>query len=194
MKERELVAGGFYRHFKNKLYQVKCVAYHSETKEKMVVYQALYGDFSVYVRPYDMFMGEVNRVKYPDAGQRYRFEQVFLRGEDSDISADAQKKEITADNYMDAEKPGDNSVISDTGADVTDGEADERLMRFLDAESYAQKLGVLSALKNNLDDKLIDAMAASMDVEILPGNSEERYVSLRKCIQARAKYECTRLR
>lgn len=194
MKERELVIGGFYRHFKDKLYQVKCVAYHSETKEKMVVYQALYGDFSVYVRPYDMFMSEVDRVKYPDAGQLYRFEQVFLRGEDSDISADAQKKEMTADNDMDAEKPEDNLTISDTGERVTDGEVDERLMRFLDAESYAQKLEVLSTLKNNLDDKLIDAMAVSMDVEILPGNLEERYVSLRKCIQAHAKYECTRLR
>ena len=101
---------------------------------------------------------------------------------------------MTADNDMDAEKPEDNSIISGTGADATDEEVDERLMRFLDAESYSQKLEVISALKNNLDNKLLDAMAVSMDVEILPGNLEERYVSLRKCIQARAKYECTRLR
>lgn len=70
--------GAFYRHFKNKLYQMVGVALHSETGEQMVVYQAHYGDCQMYVRPLELFMSLVDREKYPDSGQRYRFEEVTL--------------------------------------------------------------------------------------------------------------------
>ena len=66
---RELKLKGIYKHYKGDLYIVEDIAYHSETEEKMVVYRALYGNNELWVRPYEMFLDEVNK-----NGQKYRFE------------------------------------------------------------------------------------------------------------------------
>lgn len=78
--DRELKIHGIYRHFKGKIYIVEDVAYDSETEEEMVVYRALYGEYKLWVRPLKMFLSEVDHEKYPDVEQKYRFEEVDLKG------------------------------------------------------------------------------------------------------------------
>ena len=74
MEFRTPKKGEIYKHFKGDYYLVKGVVIHSETKERMVLYQALYGNGLTYVRPYDMFVEKVDKVKYPNVKQEYRFE------------------------------------------------------------------------------------------------------------------------
>ena len=75
MNDLEVVVGGIYRHFKGSKMLVIAIAKHSETLDKMVVYQHLDTN-EIWVRPYDMFISKVDKEKYPNVEQEYRFELI----------------------------------------------------------------------------------------------------------------------
>lgn len=71
---RRLKIHGIYKHFKGNLYFIEDVATNTENNEKCVIYRALYGNHSLFVRPLNMFLSEIDHIKYPEIKQKYRFE------------------------------------------------------------------------------------------------------------------------
>ena len=75
----EIKPGDKYIHFKGHLYEIVCVALHTETDEDTVVYKAMH-DGKIYARPLNMFLSPVDKEKYPDVKQKMRFEKVLWDG------------------------------------------------------------------------------------------------------------------
>lgn len=194
-----------YKHFKGNLYQVVTIAEHSETGEQLVIYQALYGDFRTYARPLAMFTGEVDREKYPEVTQRFRFE---LQG----AEADRQARETDAVSGAQTEAAQATSPVSPAAATqatstgtqpvavtvqpVEDEEPalDPLVLEFLDADSYEEKLNILAGLHHRITNEMITTMAISCDIEVNDGELEDRYEELKNCLLTMEKFECNRLR
>ncbi len=182
---REIRAGQFYRHFKGGLYQVAAVATHTETGEKLVVYQALYGDYGVYARPYEMFNSEVDREKYPDAGQTYRFELV----EPESVSRPEQPAEQKAEQESPKEAEAEQKP-----AEQEDGGVNPILLEFLDADTLEQKLHILTVYRNKMDESLLNSIAISLDLVVEKKGLQEMYDEIINCLSMMKHFECNRFR
>lgn len=197
-----------YKHFKGNLYQITAVAQHTETDEMLVVYQALYGDFKTYARPLQMFLSEVDREKYPDVRQRYRFElqsenadrqrerdESFARTAEAAKTAKAAEAERGAQAQAAAGAEADSAAVQ-AGPGETEEELclDPQVLEFLDADSYEQRLNILAGLHHRITDDMITTMAVACDIEVPDGETEERFASLKSCLLTLEKFECNRLR
>ena len=194
-KERTLpVPGEFYRHFKNRFYQIVTIAYHSETSEPMVVYQALYGEFKVWVRPLSMFMEEVDHVKYPEADQTYRFEKV----ERSELAAVCQTpvEEVTQKVSETISEKVLEEVLEETSEEMNPEteKIDARVMEFLDTDDFDTRYNILVSMRDDITDMQINTLAVALDVVIPEGDITDRYEQLKHCLRTRQKYESSRLR
>ena len=189
MMDRTPKPGEFYRHFKNKLYQIVTVATHSETGEKLVIYQALYDNFGVYARPLDMFVSEVDHEKYPDVKQKYRFERITPQTKQTDTQVKSEAVRQSA-----AKMPEAGSVqVQTSKAQVADADEDQapnpQLIKFLDADTLEEKYNILVSMSDTITDRLLDDMAVVMDVVLPEAPLMERYEDLKNIIRTRQHYE-----
>jgi len=183
-----------YRYFKGNLYQIRCLAKDSETGETMVVYQAMYGDFQIYVSPLSSFMEEIDRQKYPNADGHYRFELSGARdigpsaaqAPDTEMKTGAQ--EVWKPEREEKEAADEDAAIRE------ELNIDPLVLRFLDADSYERRLEILSMLHSRIDHNMINTMAVAVDVEIKEGEIEDRYEELKNCLLTLERFECNRLR
>ena len=182
--ERLVRPGQFYKHFKDKQYQIITVAEHSETGEKMVVYQALYGDFRTYVRPYEMFVSEVDREKYPHVTQKYRFELIN--------SENFGNTEVKPEKSETAEVKEEVADICESDSELAGVNPD--LLAFLDLDTLAEKLEMFRDLRKRIDDHLLDSIAASLDIVVEEGPLPQRYQEVLNCLETMEHFECSRFR
>ena len=208
---REIRQGQFYRHFKGGLYQVMAIATHSETKEKMVVYQALYGDYGIYVRPYDMFASEVDHEKYPQVKQVYRFTQVHPEEENARVevesaleltNVDSEQLEIPdlkeVENVQSMKSPVqildpvEMSAKEPPAKEPSEQEPPEQepqadginpiLLEFLDADTLEEKMHIMTFYRNQMDEALLNSIAISLDLVVDKKGLQETYDEIMNCL------------
>ncbi|MCI8924043.1 MAG: DUF1653 domain-containing protein [Lachnospiraceae bacterium] len=186
-----------YRHFKGNLYRIVTLAKHSETGEELVIYQALYGDYQVYAREISMFLGPVDKVKYPDAQQDCRFELCDELIQAPGVKNRDVKSRYGFDGQEDMEVPKQQEAAIRAASAQEENEElniDPLVLEYLDADSYGERLNILTALQHRITDEMINTMAIAIDHEIEEGDTQERYEELKNCLLTLERFECNRLR
>ncbi|MCR4851291.1 MAG: DUF1653 domain-containing protein [Lachnospiraceae bacterium] len=177
-----ILPGQIYRHFKGNEYEVICVARHTESEEDLVIYRSVKNPDAIYARPMEMFTSEVDKDKYPEAGQELRFEPVS-----------GDNNATTANKQTDDKNSSFESEFINAGSEQIPG-IDPGVLAFLDTDDFEKKFNILSDMHGRVDESMLNTMAFSVDFEFNEGSVEDKYNELLNCISLRAKFECSRLR
>ncbi|MBR1628122.1 MAG: DUF1653 domain-containing protein [Lachnospiraceae bacterium] len=233
--------GEIYRYYKGGMVQINGFATHTQTGERLVVYQELFGRFAVFASPFSRFVGQLDFKKHPTCPDRFRFTFVSdpslsvstssapVQGEVEEASlvprADqpmtagqsgvGQSMVVTGTAHVPQQSSGQGMPTTptvETGrphpanenpmADknhqqpVNEESISDLMLAFLDERDFEKKEEILSemATRPDLNDNIIDNLAAALDVVIDEGPLDRRFTQLRFCVRTRARFENTRLR
>lgn len=171
-----------YKHFKGNCYQIICIATDSEDGEKVVVYQGLYAPYKIYSRKLDMFMEPVDRTKYPDASQEYRFELLDEDGFVVNINREENKEtqevniiesDTNSDNNTELESNDDHSEVSEEKLDIKDKSSDFKPRMDEKKAEEIKTRREQAAMINPILAKFLDASSDDEQLEIVVKYREE---------------------
>lgn len=168
--------GEIYRHFKGNLYEIVIIARDSETLEEKVVYKEVEGD-AAYVRPLPMFVSLVDKEKYPNVMQEFRFEIVQ---ETEGLQKNAHTEAIS-------------SSLEDVDSEVQIAGRD-MIMEYLEQESVDNRIDYLVRIKDRITPTFISVVAQSLDFVENEGELSDRYEAILRYLRTVARYESGRLR
>ena len=158
--------GEIYRHFKGNLYEVIIIARDSETLEEKVVYKEVNGD-AAYVRSLPMFVSLVDKEKYPNVSQEFRFE--LVQSQSSSPCEECEPCEVCTANQ-------------------------EIIMGYLEKDTSSDKIEYLLRVRDQIGENFLEVVAQSLDFVENPGSVQERFDAIVSYLRTLARYEVGRLR
>ena len=196
------VAGQIYKHFKGNLYEVLAVAVHTESEEKLVVYQSVDNPDRVFARPLEMFMSEIDRFRYPLIRAKYRFTlvsepEVENNGEETkeeetieETLNEDTKGEDVKDEETEEQSDDDSAVYKDNGELVIDPYVEG----VLDEKEFSKKIEFFEMLRGKCTEDMLTTIAISLDIQLQEGSIEDKYSQILRTLKMHEKYETSRLR
>ena len=208
-KRNAPVEGQIYKHFKGSLYKIVTIAVHTETSDKLVVYQSVEKPERVFARPLEMFMSEVDHLRYPLVKAKYRFTLLVEetqsepqdenesenKSEEAEVVIQNTDKECQKEETVEA---GTDDIVNkdDTAVYKEDGELvlDPYVEAVLDEKEFSKKIENFEMLRGKCTEDMLVTIAISLDIQLSGETIEEKYAQILKTLRMHEKYESARLR